>query len=119
MKGCLAELELSGRACGVGQVNVLKGCNSLFTLLCIGMLVRYYWLMTIFERLKLLLDRRASASDTQVSLCQVLAVCLPLSAPLKPARAPNPSALTGVCAARRIGGCGRRLWCVRCTCRPT
>lgn len=55
------------------SVNVLKGCNSLFTLLCIGMLVRYYWLMTIFERLKLLLDRRASASDTQVSLCQVLA----------------------------------------------
>lgn len=36
-----------------GQINVLKGVNSLATLLCIIMLLRYYWLRTIFDRLSL------------------------------------------------------------------
>ena len=36
--------------------------------------MRYYWLMTMFERLKLLLERRADANDTNVSFKHVLAV---------------------------------------------
>ncbi len=56
------------------QINGWKGFNSLFSLLCVVMLFRFYWLAAIFERLSLVLDKYADARDTYVSFTAVCRV---------------------------------------------